>query len=132
MASYYESITAKVRVLDSIVSESGSDPVLMNDLIYWYSFDSMGAFGFGTEFGLMTKQKTLDALFYMRSALGLLGPFTPAIWIPRLGFAFIPGLWKVRHWFKMLEFSDKCMDTCMKVIRILEQSGFSSQRCNSS
>ncbi|KAF9249319.1 hypothetical protein DTO013E5_8509 [Penicillium roqueforti] len=39
----------------------------------------------------------------------MLGPFSPAIWIPRLGFAFIPSLWKVRHWFHMLEFCDQCM-----------------------
>lgn len=115
MSKYIDSMIAKVRVVGKIIDQSGPGPIHMNDLIYWYAFDSMGAFGFGIEFGLMQARKPIDGFLWMRSALGLLGPFTPAIWIPRLGFAFIPGLWRVRHWFKMLEFSDSCMDKCMKV-----------------
>lgn len=115
MAQYYESILFKVRALEDIISQSGREALLVNDLIYFFAFDSMGAFGFGLDFGLMRDRKAIDGFRYMRSALGLLGPFTPAIWIARLGFAFIPGLWKVRHWFNMLKFSDNLMNTCMKV-----------------
>ncbi|KAH8785239.1 cytochrome P450 [Diaporthe sp. PMI_573] len=111
VAQYYESILVKVRVLEEIISQSNREPLLVNDLIYYFAFDSMGAFGFGMDFGLMRDRKPIDGFRYMRSALGLLGPFTPAIWIARLGFAFIPGLWKVKHWFKMLKFSDNCMNT---------------------
>lgn len=86
----------------------------MNKLVYAFAFDNMGQFGFGLDFGMMKSGKSVDGYLWMRSALGLLGPFTPAIWIARLGFAFIPGLWKVGHWFKMLEFSDNCMSECIK------------------
>ncbi|KAI7776264.1 Cytochrome P450 [Diaporthe eres] len=114
VAQYYESILVKVRALEDIISQSGSEALLVNDLIYFFAFDSMGAFGFGLDFGLMRDRKPIDGFRYMRSALGLLGPFTPAIWIARLGFSCIPGLWKVRHWFNMLKFSDNLMNTCMK------------------
>ncbi|KAK9422880.1 putative Cytochrome P450 [Seiridium unicorne] len=111
---YYESINTKIRALDEIIDENESKPLCMNDLIDWYAFDAMGSFGFGIDFRSMRDKKACDGFLFMRSALGLLGPFTPAIWIARLGFTFIPGLWKVRHWFQMLKFSDDCMDTCMK------------------
>ncbi|OTA95489.1 hypothetical protein M434DRAFT_379728 [Hypoxylon sp. CO27-5] len=35
----------------------------------------------------------------------------PAIWIPRITFAFFPRVWKLRHWFKMLNFVDSCMSS---------------------
>lgn len=108
-----------------MIRESGTQPVHVNEMIYWFAFDSMGSFGFGLEFDLMKNKKSIDGYLNMRSALGLLGPFTPAIWIARLGFAFIPGLWRVRHWFKMLEFSDTCMDACMTVGR-----SFCPDECN--
>ncbi|KAJ5931968.1 hypothetical protein N7516_006457 [Penicillium verrucosum] len=66
------------------------------------------------DFGMMSSQRWHSSIAMLRSALTLLGPFSPAIWIPRLGFAFIPSLWKVRHWFNMLEFCDQCMARRMK------------------
>lgn len=63
----------------------------------------------------MEKREYHAAIRKLRSAITLLGPFSPAIWIPRLGFAFIPGLWKVKDWFGMLAFCDSCMERRMKV-----------------
>jgi len=63
---------------------------------------------------MMEKQEYHAAIQMVRRAITLLGPFSPAIWIPRLGFAFIPGFWKVRDWFGMLEFCDECMKRRMK------------------
>jgi cytochrome P450 len=111
---YYERMLVQVRALVSIISEQGRQPLVMNDLMYWFAFDNMGDFGFGHDFGMLRNRKPVDGAFYMRSAISLLGPFSPAIWIPRIAFAFIPGVWKVRHWFQMLEFSDACMDKRMK------------------
>ena len=64
---------------------------------------------------MMEKREYHTAIQMLRSAITLLGPFSPAIWIPRLGFAFIPGLWKVKDWFGMLTFCDSCMERRMKV-----------------
>jgi hypothetical protein len=109
---YYERMVAQVRALRKIVDEHGASPLPVNYLMYWFAFDNMGDFGFGHDFGMLRARK--PGAVYMRSAISLLGPFSPAIWIPRIAFAFIPGLWRVRHWFQMLEFSDACMDARMK------------------
>lgn len=79
VAQYHQSIIAKVQELDRIISQNGTKPLYMNDLIHWFAFDSMGAFGFGIEFGLMKHQGPNDGFLNMRSALGLLGPFTPLL-----------------------------------------------------
>lgn len=76
---------------------------------------------------MMKSGKPVDGYLWMRSALGLLGPFTPAIWIARLGSAFIPALWKVCRWFKMLKFSDECMSDCMKASHVHLVSPVSSR-----
>ncbi|KAJ5963974.1 uncharacterized protein N7479_003850 [Penicillium vulpinum] len=111
---YHRRVLEKVRTLESLVALEQSRPVLINDLMYFFAFDSMGDFSFSEDFGMMRNQRWHSSIAMLRSALTLLGPFSPAIWIPRLGFAFMPALWKVRHWFHMLEFCDQCMSRRMK------------------
>jgi hypothetical protein len=98
-----------------MIAKEGSHPILINDLMYFFAFDSMGDFAFSEDFGMMRTKQWHPSIAMLRSALTLLGPISPAIWIARLGFAFIPGLWKVGHWFHMLEFCDQCMARRMKV-----------------
>ncbi len=117
LAAYEPRVIRKVYQLQKRIAESQSQPVLVNDLIRWFSFDLMGDFAFSQDFGMMEKREYHRAIQMLRSAITLLGPFSPAIWIPRLGFAFIPGLWKVRDWFGMLEFCDTCMERRMKASR---------------
>lgn len=105
----------QAHLLETIISEAGTQPVYMNELIHWYAFDSMGDFGFGFDFGMMKKRKWVDGALYLRSAMTLLGPFSPAIWLAKLAFTFIPGKWKVAHWFKMLKVSDACLNARMEV-----------------
>ncbi|KAJ6124316.1 hypothetical protein N7471_011633 [Penicillium samsonianum] len=114
LAQYHQRVVEKVRTLQSLVALEQSRPVLINDLMYFFAFDSMGDFAFSEDFGMMKNKRWHSSIAMLRSALTLLGPFSPAIWIPRLGFAFIPSLWKVRHWFHMLEFCDQCMAGRMK------------------
>jgi hypothetical protein len=115
LQQYHRRVIEKVHTLENLVAMEESKPVLVNDLMYFFAFDSMGDFAFSEDFGMMRIRKWHSSIAMLRSALTLLGPFSPAIWIPRLGFAFIPGLWKVRHWFHMLEFCDQCMARRMKV-----------------
>ncbi|KAI0841415.1 benzoate 4-monooxygenase cytochrome P450 [Hypoxylon sp. FL0890] len=115
LAEYLKRIPDQVQTLTDIIDENGQKPMLVNELMYWFAFDSMGDFGFGKEFGMMRNRKWVDGAFYMRSAITLLGPFSPAIWIPRITFAFFPRVSKLRHWFKMLSFGDSCMSSRMKV-----------------
>lgn len=109
----------KVRTLEKLIQAKTSRPIVMNDLMYFFAFDSMGDFAFSEDFGMMKNQRWHSSIAKLRSALTLLGPFSPAIWIPRLGFAFIPTFWKVGHWFHMLEFCDQCMSRRMKVTKSL-------------
>ncbi|EAA65327.1 hypothetical protein AN0008.2 [Aspergillus nidulans FGSC A4] len=89
-------------------------PVLINEVMYWFAFDSVGDFAFSEDFGMLRNEGWHDVIWMFRSALALLGPFSPAIWMPRLAFSYIPGLWRVKWWFNMLEFCDRCMEQRMK------------------
>ncbi|KAJ5473790.1 hypothetical protein N7475_003356 [Penicillium sp. IBT 31633x] len=111
---YHRRVLDKVRTLEKLIQAKTSRPIVMNDLMYFFAFDSMGDFAFSEDFGMMKNQRWHSSIAKLRSALTLLGPFSPAIWIPRLGFAFIPTFWKVGHWFHMLEFCDQCMSRRMK------------------
>lgn len=115
LAEYEPRVARKVSGLQERISQANEQPVLVNDLMRWFSFDLMGDFAFSQDFGMMEKREYHTAIQMLRSAITLLGPFSPAIWIPRLGFAFIPGLWKVKDWFSMLAFCDSCMERRMKV-----------------
>lgn len=115
LAEYEPRVLRKVACLKERIAQSNSEPIVVNNLMRWFSFDLMGDFAFSQDFGMMDKKAYNSAITQLRSAITLLGPFSPAIWIPRLGFAFIPGLWKVKDWFSMLEFCDECMEQRMKV-----------------
>ena len=115
LEEYDPRVLKKVSGLRERIAQVTGQPVLVNDLMRWFSFDLMGDFAFSQDFGMMEKREYHTAIRMLRSAITLLGPFSPAIWIPRLGFAFIPGLWKVKDWFGMLAFCDSCMERRMKV-----------------
>ncbi|KAL6720637.1 hypothetical protein ACLMJK_002562 [Lecanora helva] len=115
LAEYEPRVLRKVVCLQERIAQTQGQPTLVNDLMRWFSFDLMGDFAFSRDFGMMDKRQYSTAIRQLRSAITLLGPFSPAIWIPRLGFAFIPGFWKVKDWFSMLDFCDDCMAERMKV-----------------
>jgi hypothetical protein len=117
LSQYFERINVHVQELDYAIAESISSAIVVNDLMYWFAFDSMGDFGFNQSFNMLKRREWSEASLYLRSAIALLGPFSPAIWIPRIAFAFIPGIWRVKHWFQMLKFADNCMKTRMSVSR---------------
>ncbi|KAL9035951.1 MAG: hypothetical protein Q9180_004579 [Flavoplaca navasiana] len=94
MAEYEPRVMRKVAQLRDRITAAQGQPMLVNDLMRWFSFDLMGDFAFSQDFGMMENREYHRAIRMLRSAITLLGPFSPAIWIPRLGFAFIPGLWK--------------------------------------
>ena len=115
LAEYEPRVLRKVAGLRERIARANGHAILVNDLMRWFSFDLMGDFAFSQDFGMMEKNEYNGAFKQLRSAITLLGPFSQAIWIPRLGFAFIPGLWKVKDWFGMLAFCDSCMERRMKV-----------------
>jgi hypothetical protein len=117
LADYYGRISEHLKVLMKIIEERNGRPIEINDLIIWFAFDTMGDFGFNKDFGMLKGQKWIDGAAWMRSAMTLLGPASPAIWVARIAFAYTPGLWRVKHWFNMLDFADKLMETRMEVFQ---------------
>lgn len=111
----------KVCILEDIIAKHAPSPIVINELMYFFAFDSMGDFAFSEDFGMMSHKEWHASIAMLRSAITLLGPFSPAIWIPRLGFAFIPGLWKVKDWFQMLAFCDHCMAKRMQVSQTMQR-----------
>jgi hypothetical protein len=97
LSQYFERINVHVQELDYTIAESISSAIVVNDPMYWFAFDSMGDFGFNQSFDMLKRREWSEASLYLRSAIALLGPFSPAIWIPRIAFAFITGIWRVKH-----------------------------------
>ncbi|PYH65784.1 cytochrome P450 [Aspergillus vadensis CBS 113365] len=110
---YQHRIIQKVHKLKCLILAQQHQPILVNELMYWFAFDSMGDFAFSMNFGMMENQEWHRCILLFRSALALLGPFSPAIWIPRLAFTIVPGLWWAKWWFQMLAFCDQCMEQRM-------------------
>lgn len=90
-------------------------PVVINEVMYWFAFDSMGEFAFNQDFGMMRRQEWHHAITLFRSALSIVGPFAPTIWLMKIGFAFLPWFGRIADWFSMLAFCHQQMDIRMKV-----------------
>lgn len=89
--------------------------MVVNDIMQWFVFDSMGEFAFKEDFGGMKSGKWHFVVTQQRSALALLGSFNPAIWIIRLALAFAPFFWRVRDRTGMIAFCDSRMERRLKV-----------------
>lgn len=98
-------------------SAAAKRPVVINEVMYWFAFDSMGEFAFNQDFGMMRRQEWHFAITLFRRALSFVGPFAPTIWLIRVGFAFLPWFWKIGDWFSMLAFCNQQMDQRLKVRR---------------
>lgn len=103
---YLPRILRQISTLEQTIARYGSQPVVINDIMQWFAFDSMGEFAFNESFGMMKSGKLHGAIAQQRSALALLGPLNAAIWIVRLAFAFAPFFWRVKDWFGMIAFCD--------------------------
>ncbi|KAK5626265.1 hypothetical protein RRF57_001980 [Xylaria bambusicola] len=106
--NYYAKLVRHVQVFEGLISESVGQPIAMNDLISWFTFDCMGDFGFSQDFGMMSERKWLEPILYMCASWSLLGVFSPAIWVPRISFAIFQ-VWKAKDWFKALAFSESLL-----------------------
>ena len=107
-------------------SAAAKKPVVINEVMYWFTFDSMGEFAFNQDFGMMRRQEWHFAVTLFRRALSIVGPFAPTIWLIKVGFALLPWFWKIGDWFQMLAFCNQQMDKRMKVRPLLNRSGISS------
>jgi hypothetical protein len=100
--------------VDCIRSFAG-EPVNVNDVMSWLSFDIMGEVTFGEDFGIMENKEVIDELVHQRKALALVAPLVDAPWISQLGFKLFPFLGPVRGWWAALRVSSDRMERRMAV-----------------
>ncbi|KAF2841053.1 cytochrome P450 monooxygenase-like protein [Patellaria atrata CBS 101060] len=96
------------------VASYGAEPVNVNDIMSWYSFDAMGEVTFGEDFGMMRSNKWHPAMWRQHQALSLLAPINDIPWIVRFAFAFFPWLGKVKDFLGMIAFCEEQMEKRMK------------------
>lgn len=56
-----------------------------------------------------------SAIEMLRSAMALLGPFSPVPWLAQIAFHFIPWMYVIRDWFAMLRWCKQRMEERMQV-----------------
>lgn len=86
---------------------ASGETMTLNDNMYWFTYDVMGRCGFDKEFDQVRDQGWHPAISMMRRATSIFGPFQPAIWIVRIGFAFFWWAGKVADWFGMLAYCEE-------------------------
>lgn len=106
---YLPRILAQVKVLGDVVAHYGNTPILLNDVMMWFSFDSMGEFAFNQSFDMMKTGTWHTLIRQQRAALSILGPMNPMVWGIRLGFAFGGFLPPVKSWKNMIGFCEPCI-----------------------
>ena len=85
-------------------SAETKEPILANEICYWYAFDIMSHMAYGKSFGMLDEGQWHHIVQKELGALQLLGPFSPVMWLARLGLRFFPGLWRMRDWHEMTAF----------------------------
>ena len=112
---YLPRILQQVERLADLIANYDSRPILLNDVMSWFAFDSMGEFMFNSDFGMMRSSTWHPAIVQQRGALAFLAPLSDMIWLVRLAFAFFPFVGKVRDWNHMVAFCDNAMHKRMQV-----------------
>ena len=115
MAEYVPRMREQIERLAQLIADHNCKPVLVNDVMSWFAFDSMGEFMFGSSFGMMDSKTWHPAIAQQKGALELLAPMNDAVWLVRLAIDLFPFLGKVKDWNKMLAFCDDAMRKRMKV-----------------
>lgn len=108
------------------IGSYGPNPVNVNDVLSWFSFDAMGEFAFGQDFGMMKSSQWHPAITRQQRALALLAPLNDTIWLVRAAFAFVPYLGKVKDWMHMVAFCDDRMAKRMLVSMLLHLKFYAS------
>ena len=113
--TYLPRILRQVDTLAHLIASHGDKPTLVNDVLAWYSFDSMGEFLFDKSFDMMTSSEWHPIVLQQRNALSLLGMISESLWLARLGFAFLPFYGIIKDWMQVEAFCKQRMIQRMEV-----------------
>ncbi|KAI2627965.1 cytochrome P450 monooxygenase-like protein [Hypomontagnella submonticulosa] len=109
MDSMRPRIALQAEALRRCIAGYGNQPVDIDEVMSWFSFDAMGEVLFGEDFNLMNSKVMHPAILHRDRALSMLGPIADAIWLAHLAFQFIPFYGRVKDWFRMVAFCDERM-----------------------
>ena len=93
-----------VEMLLQCVESYSLNPLNVNDVMSWFSFDAMGEVAFGQDFGMMGAREWHEVLIQQERALAMLGPMADVLWIIRAAINFLPFLGKLQDYFRMVTF----------------------------
>ncbi|GAW16489.1 hypothetical protein ANO14919_059180 [Xylariales sp. No.14919] len=113
MDSLRPRLAGLAQTLSECISKYDGEPIVVNDIMTWFSFDAMWEVVFGQDFNLMKTRGGHPIIRHRDNAFALLGPVYVADWIAHLGFDFVPFYGKVRDWFHMVAFCDEHMKMCI-------------------
>ncbi|KAL4755915.1 cytochrome P450 [Aspergillus foveolatus] len=117
ITQYIPRILSQIDALDAAICRANGAPIVLNDIMLWFSFDAMGEFAFDKSFGMLKDGAWHRAVIQQRSALGLLGSLSHTVWAIRLAFAFLARFWRVKDWMDMMAFCDRQMQRRLETQR---------------
>ncbi|ORY67582.1 cytochrome P450 [Pseudomassariella vexata] len=88
-----------------------SRPSNLRNILFWFSFDTMGDFVFSKSFGMLQDQSWHSVIVRLQKALSLLGPFSPTPWLIQVVLKLSPRIGVLRHWFFMVAWCEGQMRT---------------------
>ena len=115
--TYLPRIQRHVDKLVKLIEGHGKKPVLLNDVMAWFAFDSMGDFMFNESFGMMDSTQWHKAIIQQKGALRFLAPLNDTIWIVHMALSMFPFVGMVRDWNAMVRFCDHASQRRMNVSR---------------
>ncbi|KAI0887576.1 cytochrome P450 [Annulohypoxylon maeteangense] len=99
-------IAALAQSLSECIASYDTQPIDVDDVMSWFSFDIMGDILFGEDFNLLKSKTWEPAIKHRDGALALLGPLSDATWIAHLAFLLVPFYGRVKDWDLMVSFCE--------------------------
>lgn len=115
MDSLRPRLAEQAMALSRCIASYNGEPIDIDEIMSWFSFDAMGEVVFGEDFNLMNSRVMHPAILHRDRALAMLGPIADAIWIARMAFSFVPFYGRVKNWMQMVKFCEERMDERVEV-----------------
>lgn len=105
LEDYAPRVQSLISQLQSRVAEavSQNQVVDVSKLFSWFAFDVMGEVVFGRPFDMLKNAAWNTVIVDLHSASSVLGPLSPTPWLAHLGLGLMPRVWKIKHWYAMMD-----------------------------
>ncbi|KAI0179154.1 cytochrome P450 [Hypoxylon sp. FL1284] len=104
--TFYPRVATLAQSLSDCITSYGNQPVDVDDVMSWFSFDIMGDVLFGEDFNLLSTRSWIPAIKHRDGALALVGPISDATWIASLAMLLVPFFSRVQDWTRMISFCE--------------------------